>query len=329
MKTNKIHIGNCKEVLKTFQDDSIDMVVTSPPYYGLRNYCVDGQLGLEKTPEQYVKNLVGVFREIKRVIKPTATVWLNLGDSYYGGGWKGDTTSLKGSKQATNKGAVVSREGLSRDLPHPIIKTKDLVGIPWRVAFALQADGWYLRQDIIWFKTNSMPESVKDRCVKSHEYVFLLTKSPTYYFDYKAIQEIAAYDGRKDTKMKGSLKYKKAVVPNSTEHTMAARGHERWQTNNEGTRLRNKRSVWVVPNKASNEKHYASFPVKLIKPMILAGSKENDIVLDPFMGVGTTAIVAKRLNRKFIGIELNPQYAKRAIARAERAVHKPKLLNLK
>jgi len=329
MKTNKIYIGNCTEVLKTFPDNCVDMVVTSPPYWQLRNYEMDGQLGLEKTPEEYVENLVKVFRKIKRVLKPNGTVWLNLGDCYYGGGWKGDKSDKSKSKQATNKGSMCGKT-MQHDQPHPIIKTKDLVGIPWMTAFALRKDGWFLRQDIVWFKTNSMPESVTDRCTKSHEYVFLLSKSPKYYFDYKAIQEIATgYDGRKDTKMKGSLKYKKAVMPNSTEHTMALRGHQRWQTNEKGSMLRNKRSVWSIPNKANNEKHYASFPVKLIKPMILAGSKENDIVLDPFMGIGTTAIVAKRLGRRFVGIELNPQYAKRAIIRAERAVYKPKLLNLK
>ena len=284
MRTNQIICGDNIQVMKTLPDESIQCCITSPPYWGLRDYgtatwdggdvdcdhkvgrfttphsnkqgsnagsgdvqakkicpkCgakrIDNQLGLEKTPEEYVENLVKVFREVKRVLRDDGTLWLNLGDSYAGN-----------NSRASNGGRAgygTEREGVFNNLSGNL-KPKDLVGIPWRVAFALQADGWYLRQDIIWHKPNPMPESVTDRCTKSHEYIFLLSKSQKYYYDHEAIKEPAAYDGRKDTMMKGSDKYKDSVVPGQVEHTMAARGHERWQWKN-GVAMRNKRSVWTV-----------------------------------------------------------------------------------
>ncbi len=320
MEINKIYQGDSLEVLKTFPDESIDCVITSPPYWGLRDYGVEGQLGLEKTPEEYVAKMVEVFQECKRVLKKEGTLWLNLGDSYAGGGRGGDPKHKKGDNSA--EATAESYKG---------IPAKNLVGIPWRVAFALQADGWYLRQDIIWAKPNPMPESVTDRCTKSHEYIFLLTKSPKYYFDNEAIKETATgYDGRKDIVMKGSKKYANGFVPGQSAQNIAVKGHERWKKRkNDGTNyggngtglhghsgysnienpfVRNKRSVWTVSTKPFKEAHFATFPEDLIVPMILAGCPPKGIVLDIFMGAGTTAVVAKKLGRNYIGIELNKNY---------------------
>jgi DNA modification methylase len=303
LEINKIYQGNVLKVLKTFPDESIHCCVTSPPYWGLRDYGVEGQLGLESTPEEYVSKMVEVFREVKRVLRKDGTLWLNLGDSYCGTGNKGEYKDPK---------YLDGRNGQKVALNNKIkgMKSKDLVGIPWMVAFALRADGWYLRQDIIWHKPNPMPESVKDRCTKAHEYIFLLSKSRKYYYDHEAIKEPAAYDGRKDTLLKGSPKYEKGVVPGQVEHSMATKGHERWKKNERGEYVRNKRSVWTIPPKPFKEAHFATFPEKLIEPCILAGCPEGGIVLDTFMGSGTTAVVALKHNRNYIGIELNPEYIK-------------------
>lgn len=461
MEVNKILQGDCLEVLKTLDSESIDCCVTSPPYWGLRDYGTatweggnpscdhheakeksrydysletspiqdgdrtgtdaprwkdvcpmcgakkkDEQLGLEKTPGEYVASMVAVFREVKRVLKKEGTLWLNLGDSYSGSN--------------SDKNSVVNQDSLSAKAGHTLcgvsegrgvvegLKPKDLVGIPWRVAFALQADGWYLRQDIIWHKTNPMPESVTDRCTKAHEYVFLLAKSNQYYFDSEAIKETATgFDGRKDTFLKGSQKYANGFVPGQPAQSCAVRGHERWNVRkNDGTDyggngtgfqdhsgysnldnpyVRNKRSVWTVTTKPYSGAHFATFPEALIIPMIKAGCPEQickkcgkvkekiyekfcegirdaeptkgglttsslidgagqkiggfnnrehpvgvtykhigftdcgckaeyepGIVLDPFSGAGTTAMVAKKLWRRYIGIELNPEYVKLA-----------------
>lgn len=307
IELNQIIHSDSLTVLKTLPNELVNCCVTSPPYWGLRDYGIEGQIGLEKTPEEYVGKLVEIFREVQRVLKNDGTLWLNLGDSYYGGGWKGSKTDLEGTKQGTNKGTLAGKN-MQKDPFHPVIKSKDLVGIPWHVAFALQADGWHLRQDIIWSKLNSMPESVTDRCTKSHEYVFLLSKSPRYYFDNEAIKETASYDGRKATRMKGSMKYTDGFTPVSNAQTIHARGHARWQQDEEGNMIRNKRSVWEVPNHPFKGAHFATFPEKLIIPMIKAGCPEGGIVLDPFMGAGTTALVALKLDRKYIGIELNQKY---------------------
>src|SRR3990167_3801776 len=297
---NKIFCGDSFMILSKIPSNFVDCIITSPPYFGLRDYGVHGQLGLEKTPEEYVDKIFDVFREAKRVLKRRGTVWLNLGDSYSAGGNGGH-----GEKQHTNRG---TRAMAKKPKKTPRLKPKNLIGIPWRIALALQADGWYLRQDIIWHKPNPMPESVTDRCTKSHEYIFLISKSPKYYFE--TIKEKANYDGRKQEKMRGSSKYAdKEIVPGNTPHTFASRGHVRWQTIG-GEKMRNKRSVWTVPNQPLQETHFATFPESLIEPMILAGCPKGGIVLDLFMGSGTVAVVAKKLDRNYIGIEINPEYIK-------------------
>jgi len=300
MQKNKIYLGDSLEILKTFPDESIDMCVTSPPYFRLRDYGIDGQMGLEETPEEYINNLVNVFSEVKRVMKKEGTLWVNIGDSYAGH-----------NSVASNNGRCgmgTKREKVDNRIPNGC-KNKDLIGIPWMLAFALRADGWYLRQDIIWNKVNSIPESVTDRCTKSHEYIFLLSKSDKYYFDFEAIQEEATgYDGRKDTKMHGSTKYKDAnIMPDQKPNSLSVRGHERWTFKN-GKAIRRKRDVWTVPTKPCKEAHFATFPIKLIEPCILSGCPENGIVLDPFMGSGSTAIAARLLGRNYVGCELNQKY---------------------
>ncbi len=321
----KILQGSCLETLSSLEEKSVNTCVTSPPYWGLRDYGTgewvggdpdcphmrttkispdtktnhrqmydhghvvgdaiyksecpkcgavrkDDQLGLEETPEKFVENLVNVFREVRRVLRDDGTVWLNLGDSYCGTGHKGDTKDMliSGGK---------ARNGQSFALNNKVegLKSKDLIGIPWRVAFALQADGWYLRQDIIWHKPNPMPEPVKDRCTKSHEYIFLLSKSPKYYYDYEAVKVKASDAADYDTS--------------------------------------NKRSVWSIPVASYSEAHFATYPPELIKPCILAGCPEGGTVLDPFGGSGTTAQVANNLNRNAILCELNPEYVEIAKGR--------------
>lgn len=306
---------------------------------------IDNQLGLEKTPEEYVANMVKVFRLVWELLTDDGTLWLNLGDSYAGsGGAHKEHHANPGISNSFNRDGVPHWGELGQPgnyLAPRGLKPKDLIGIPWRVAFALQADGWYLRSDIIWNKRNPMPESVKDRPTKSHEYIFLMSKHQKYYYDYKAILEEANYDGRKDTMMKGSDKYKNGFVPNQSEQTFHARGHERWQkvprknddtgyagdgskvkahsgcsmNNPEYAMMRNKRSVWTVNTKPYKEAHFATFPPDLIIPCILAGSRVGDIVFDPFFGSGTTGEVASKLGRQWIGIELNPDYEKLQIER--------------
>lgn len=297
----EIKQGDALSVLKTMPDQSINTCVTSPPYWGLRDYGVDGQLGLEPTPAEYVANLVEVFREVRRVLRDDGTLWLNLGDSYNGS--KMNRSGQHGYKDGrSNRDKRFSVGGVKG------LKPKDLVGIPWMVAFALRDDGWYLRADIIWHKPNAMPESVTDRPTKAHEYIFLLSKSRKYYYDHEAIKEPAAYDGRKDTLLKGSPKYEKCGVPGQVAHLMAAKGHERWKKNERGEYVRNKRSVWTVPTKPFKEAHFAVYPPDLITPCILAGCPVGGTVLDPFAGSGTTLLVATQHHRKSIGIELNPEY---------------------
>ncbi len=295
----EIKQGDAIEVLKAMPEQSVHCCVTSPPYFGLRDYGVEGQIGLERTPEEYVDKLVQVFREVRRVLRDDGTLWLNLGDSYNGSGGAGGDYNPGGLKEGQPKypGRKV-----------PGLKPKDLIGIPWMVALALRNDGWYLRSDIVWHKPNAMPESVTDRPTRVHEYIFLLSKSPKYYYDYEAIKEPAAYDGRKDTLLKGSPKYEKDVLPGQVGHSMAAKGHERWKKNERGEYVRNKRSVWTVPTKPFPEAHFAVYPPALITPCILAGCPVGGTVLDPFAGSGTTLLVATQHHRKSIGIELNPEY---------------------
>ena len=292
-----ILFGDCKETLKQFPRGSAQMCVTSPPYYGLRDYGGEtDQIGQEDTPEQFVDNLVSVFREVRDVLKDDGTLWVNIGDSYYN--YRPGTGGLP--KQTVSK--------TSQDLPTQCnrrankldgLKEKDLIGIPWMLAFALRADGWYLRQDIIWHKPNPMPESVKDRCTKAHEYIFLLSKSKYYHYDHEAIKEKAVgerwggntpinMDNTKDVdnQFSGLTRPRKMVYDK-----------------------RNKRSVWKVNTKPYKGAHFAVFPEELIEPCILAGSEKGDIVLDPFMGSGTTAVTAKTHGRHYIGCELHERYA--------------------
>lgn len=303
MTFNTILQGDSFEMLKTLPDRSIDCCVTSPPYYGLRDYGVNGQIGLEETPEKYIEKLVDVFREVRRVLKDDGTLWLNIGDSYAGTGSKGD---YKDPKYAEGRnGQVVS---LTQSVAG--CKNKDLIGIPWMLAFALRADGWYLRQDIIWQKPNPMPESVKDRCTKSHEYIFLLSKQPKYYFDYEAIQEDAVCkDDRRGDKAESSMT--ESVLMGVIPNTLAQKSFVKISDK------RNKRDVWSVTTQAVKEAHFATFPEKLIEPCILAGCPIGGVVLDPFFGSGTTGRVATRLNRQYLGIELNPEYIEIANKRTD------------
>jgi len=307
--TVQILVGDVRQTLSTLPEKSVQCCVTSPPYFGLRDYGVDGQIGLEQTPDEFVAQLVAVFREVRRVLRDDGTLWLNLGDTYAAGGMGAGS-----GKQLTNRGTSV---GGHMDKPRKApegLKPKDLIGIPWRVAFALQADGWYLRQDIIWHKPNPMPESVRDRCTKAHEYVFLLSKSERYHFDAEAIAEPSAYPGdnraeRQDTR--------KAVDP------MCMDGGSRARTGKPTGNTRNKRSVWTVATRPYKGAHFATFPPDLIRPCVLAGAPFGGVVLDPFLGSGTTAAVAVSEGRHAIGCELNPEYvtlAQQRIAAAEAEV---------
>ena len=294
--------GDCIEGMKTLPDESVHCVVTSPPYYGLRDYGVDGQIGLEDTPEAYVERLVNVFREVRRILRHDGTVWLNLGDSYAGGNQTGrnDNGRTRIDKMKNWAEYDIRKTKIKR---HDELKPKDLIGIPWRVAFALQADGWWLRQDIIWHKPNPMPESVTDRCTKSHEYIFLLTKSERYYYDAEAVKEPFADSRNGNPNGAGTYKY----TIGSGRNDSGALKTRVW--NEDGSKTgRNKRSVWTVPTRPYKEAHFAVFPPKLIEPCVLAGSPINGVVFDPFTGSGTTAEVALKFGRSFIGTELNSEY---------------------
>lgn len=304
----KLLTGDATTEVMSLDDKSIYTVVTSPPYYGLRDYDVDGQIGLEETPEEYVEKLVSLFREVKRVLKDDGTLWVNLGDSYNSGAT--GKHSNWGKKQTTNKGSLAqtSVKHLIKD-----IKPKDLIGIPWLFAFAMRNDGWYLRQDIIWHKPNPMPESVKDRCTKSHEYIFLFSKSQTYYFDGDAIKEdTLTFDD--------SVRDRDNTKLNNTPGRAKMGG----LTTNHYEK-RNKRDVWSITTKPFKGAHFATFPEDLILPCILAGCPENETVLDPFNGSGTTGVVALKNNRNYIGIDLNKDYIKMADDRLKEITSKPSL----
>jgi DNA modification methylase len=315
-----ILIGDVRERLKELPDQSVNCCVTSPPYWGLRDYGNDGQIGLEQEPEDFINELVSVFREVKRVLRDDGTLWLNIGDSYSGSG-KGTAGNL--GKKHNERHLENKTGGLI-----PIgTKPKDLVGIPWMLAFALRADGWYLRQDIIWHKPNPMPESVRDRCTKAHEYIFLLSKSPKYYFDSEAMKEPAKYpfdnrgaraDSRAGTSM-NSVGGKTGIRFGGNKYGDSDDPKHSTKSGNEyvATGTRNKRSVWSVTTRPFKGAHFATFPPALIEPCILAGSPRGGVVLDPFFGAGTTGLVAQRHNRKWIGCELNPEYAAIAQARIE------------
>lgn len=300
-----IHQGDSITVLKTLPSESVDCCITSPPYWGLRDYGVEGQLGLEKTPEEYVAKMVEVFREVRRILKEEGTCWINLGDSYATSGMVGSGgTNNAYADKLKIKGVENYKAFEPRKLTFGL-EPKNLVGIPWRVAFALQADGWYLRQDIIWHKPNPMPESVTDRCTKAHEYIFLMAKNQRYYFDNEAIVEQSvdkeSIEGRRHrNKRQCDLTGDPKLMQNFYKIT-----GKKYLT-------RNRRSVWTITTKPFKGTHFAVFPEDLIRPCILAGCPKGGIVLDPFMGSGTTAVVAKKLGRRWIGIELNPEYIKMA-----------------
>ena len=308
METNKIYTEDCRETLKRMPEQFIQCCVTSPPYYGLRDYGHDGQIGLEETPEHYVQKLVEVFRMVREKMKDDGTLWLNLGDSYWGGkGASGQAyaTSMVGQRETINGHQhQISGKGETRptDRKHDIIKPKDLIGIPWMVAFALRADGWYLRQDIIWHKPNPMPESVTDRCTKSHEYIFLLSKSQKYFFNQEAIKEKGAQNKWG--------KYSNPKYGNGSQGKMQSIKEMTAKEYIDKYELVNKKSVWSVATKPFPEAHFATFPEALIEPCILAGCPEKGIIYDPFMGAATTALVSLRANRQFVGSELNPDYVK-------------------
>ena len=328
---NRVIFGDCRDTMRDLkaQGVRVQCCVTSPPYFGLRDYGHPGQIGLEKTPAEYVAALVDVFEGVRELLADDGVLWLNLGDSYAGYHGNKNSEVPTSSTNGWTNGYNENKRGDAR--PQDIgLKPKNLIGIPWRVAFALQADGWYLRQDIIWHKPNPMPESVTDRCTKAHEYLFLLTKSERYFFDAEAIKEQAVKGaansdfhtgktaehqlGRASTKPRKSNSTNDSAVPGATEHSGLHReGTEREPEN------RNRRSVWTVPTQPYSGAHFAVFPPALIEPCILAGSRTGDVVLDPFMGSGTTAQVAQALGRQWIGCELNPEYAPLQQARTAQA----------
>ena len=308
----EIKQGDCLEVLKTLPSESINCCITSPPYWGLRDYGHDGQIGLESTPEAYVAKIVEVFREVRRVLREDGACWVNLGDSYASNGcyinaWmKKDHNKEKQHLHTSNHTRYEDRKAFRGGEWR--IKAKDLVGIPWRVAFALQADGWYLRQDIIWAKPNPMPESVTDRCTKAHEYIFLMSKNPNYYFDNKAIQEpCTTQEGRP------SAIVRDRVYGYNSKQAILGRARGGEETPEPSTR--NKRSVWSINVKPYKEAHFATFPKELIEPCVLAGCPKDGTILDPFGGSGTTAEVAIENGRNALLIELNPEYIELAKTR--------------
>jgi DNA modification methylase len=330
----RIIIGDAREQLKNLASESVHCCVTSPPYFGLRDYGVAGQIGLEPTPNAFVAEMVAVFREVRRALRDDGTLWLNLGDSYASGGRKSRDPGQSKIHPSFEGDNFI--DGL-RPADPPGIKPKDLLGIPWRVAFALQADGWYLRQDIIWSKPNPMPESVTDRCTKAHEYIFLLSKSARYFYDADVIAEGLATDPKENYPARAK------ITGRGEQGASDARGNDRdksggFPPRNRGRTprhmpyascdqfalddvgrggRRNKRSVWTVATSPFTEAHFATFPPALIEPCILAGCPEGGVVLDPFGGAGTTALVADRLQRNAILFELNPEYVAMARRRID------------
>jgi DNA modification methylase len=315
--------GDCIEMLKTLPDASVHCCITSPPYWGLRDYGCAGQFGLEKTPEEYVAKMVETFREVRRVLRDDGTLWLNLGDSYATGAGQGFVPGGGGQGNRAKRDLLGTSWQPNR-LKIPGLKAKDLVGIPWRVAFALQADGWYLRQDIIWAKPNPMPESVRDRCTKAHEYVFMLSKKARYYYDAEAIKEPGLnpeddarriLDRQKVFNKSCPTVERNGLRPRTDKQRGHSRRHagfnDRWDEMEKAGQCsgeRNRRSVWTIATQPFKDAHFATFPPELIKPMVLAGCPEGGMVLDPFAGSGTTGMVAENLGRNSVLIELNPKY---------------------
>ena len=301
---SEIYKGDALEVLQTMEDEMVQTIITSPPYYGLRDYGIDGQLGLEDAPEEYIEKLVSIFREARRVLKKNGTLWLNLGDSYWHNRSNNGVGGGHGKGQSKNSFRCGGKS-------HSYLKPKDLIGIPWRVALALQQDGWYLRSDIIWHKPNTMPESVMDRPTKSHEHIFLFSKSQRYYYNCDAIKEPCVQG---DTKTRNRDGNKLNSTPGRTQMGgLTKNNYEK----------KNKRDVWSIPTSPFKDAHFAVFPVELIEPCILAGSSKGDIVLDLFLGSGTTAIASMKNDREFIGIEIKQEYieiAKTRVANFEEQI---------
>jgi len=294
-----LRLGDCQQVLSELEAASVQTCITSPPYFGLRDYGVEGQIGLEQTFEAYVAKMVEVFRQVRRVLKDDGTLWLNLGDSYASGG--GSAYDPKMSKGLGDRHRSITPAGT---------KEKDLIGIPWAVAFALRNDGWYLRSDIIWHKPNAMPEPVTDRPTKAHENLFLLSKQPHYYYDAKAVREACSANSH------GSPNIVPGWKNTKLGHVGGTLG--KW-TDEDKASGRNRRSVWTIPTKAYKRAHFATFPTDLIDPCVLAGSREGDTVLDPFSGAGTTGVVAVQRNRHYLGIELSAAYMELSRERIEAA----------
>lgn len=317
--TTTILIGSCLSVLPSLPAGSAHACVTSPPYWGLRDYGATGQLGLEPTPEGYVAALVAAFREVRRVLRDDGTLWLVLGDSYAGSwGSQGRRTSRGGRRPVTSPslrrlerfGSLPTRERTGAWVnAHPVLKPKDLVGIPWRVAFALQADGWYLRSDVVWAKPNPMPESVRDRPTRSHEYVFLLSKSERYHYDAVAVREpaVCRHGSGNGFRRPARLSYADPTGPRGSGVP--------W----EPQALRARRTVWTVPTRPFKGAHFATYPEPLALPCVLASCPPGGTVLDPFFGAGTTGLVAGRHGRHCVGVELNPAYAEIARGRLQNA----------
>lgn len=296
-------LGDALEQLRTMPPESVHTCVTSPPYYNLRDYGAAGQIGNEASVEEYINTLVEVFREVRRILRHDGTMWVNIGDSY---------ATRSGSQPPTNTRNSCGHTAKKTPTGY---KYKDMIGVPWLLAFALRADGWYLRQDIIWNKPNCMPEAVKDRCTKSHEYVFLLAKSERYYFDAQAISEPATSEKGNARTFRGGGAY-----TGGRAHDNGAQVKRESHGNVENpTGRRNKRDVWTISTTGFRGAHFAVFPEKLVEPCILAGCPAGGVVLDPFMGSGTTGVVAKRLGRDFVGVEINPEYVKMAAARIAEA----------
>lgn len=302
---HRILVGDCIEMMRTLPDQSVHTCITSPPYFGLRDYGVDGQIGLESSPREFIESLVAVFREVRRVLRDDGTLWVNMGDSYSNGGrtWRAPDKKSEGRAMETR--------------PDDGLKPKDLLGMPWRLAFALQDDGWYLRQDIVWAKPNPMPESVRDRCTKAHEYLFLLSKSPRYYFDQDAIREPARAQATPESASRRNS-FARETKYADAEHGQTAQ-HRAGRDDVDYDETRNKRSVWTVATASFKGAHFATFPPDLIRPCVLAGSPRGGMVLDPFGGAGTTALVAMQEGRKSVICELNPEYASLARQRLDTA----------
>ena len=322
MNENQILCGDAVEILRTLPPESVNCCVTSPPYYGLRDYGKDGQIGLEQTPAEYIARLVEVFREVKRVLRDDGTIWVVIADSYAGSG-KGAMSKERLREVKNKQSYKFSTDDPATKIPKTWdkIKPKDMIGIPWSLAFALRDDGWYLRSTVIWQKPNALPESCRDRPTRSYEYVFLLSKSYHYYYDQEAVKEPVAEGtiARMKRGVSGNHKYSEAA-PGQTPQTFNRPRPNRTGIYVSLAKTRNLRDVWTVSTKAYHGAHFAVFPVELVEPCILAGCPTGGVVLDPFFGSGTTGVAAASLGRRFIGIDLNPDFCKLAEERLKGVV---------